>query len=318
VAEGAALKIAVVSIALNEAKFVERWAGSAADADLLVIGDTGSTDATVATAKDLGITVHEMFIRPWRFDTARNTLLALIPPDIDCVINLDLDEILVEGWRAQLEAAPRANRYSNDYVFSWTADGQPDIRFMADKVHSRFGWTWKHPCHESLYPVGDQGPTVPGGFAVHHHPDPGKSRGQYLELLALATAEDPANARMAHYYARELYFHGNWTSARKEFVRHLSLPDATWPAERAQSLRYIAKMDDYPERWLWKAVGEDLSRRDAMVDLVDLYVEQGRLLEAAGVARRALRIAESPGDYMTTLHAYDDGYLRSVIKKEHG
>ena len=37
------MKVAVYSIALNEAKFAERWADSAAEADYRVVADTGST-----------------------------------------------------------------------------------------------------------------------------------------------------------------------------------------------------------------------------------------------------------------------------------
>jgi glycosyltransferase involved in cell wall biosynthesis len=308
------MKIAVVSIALNEAHFLERWAKSAVDADLLVIGDTGSTDDTLAAAKDLGITTHSMVVKPWRFDMARNTLLALIPPDIDWVINLDVDEILVDGWRAKIEAAPKeAKRLSYQYVWSWLSEGKPDINFRADKVHTRFGWMWKHPCHEALYTTGDPSPTVYGDFEIHHHPDPKKSRGQYLDLLKLATKEDPSDDRMAHYYGREMYMQGDWNGARKELMRHLSLPKAVWRAERAQSLRYIAKMDNDPERWFWLAVAEDMARRDAMVDLVDLYMKNDQVIQAAGVAQRALMIRKNPGDYMTTAHAYDDAFLMHVI-----
>jgi hypothetical protein len=42
-----ALKIAVYTIALDEAAHVDRWADSAVDADLRIVGDTGSSDDTV-------------------------------------------------------------------------------------------------------------------------------------------------------------------------------------------------------------------------------------------------------------------------------
>jgi len=307
------MRIAVITIAKDEENFINRWADSAKDADLLVIGDTGSNDRTVETAESLGIIVHAIRIRPWRFDQARNSLLALIPEDVDIIINLDADEILSPGWREKLESAPPAERYSYSYTWSWTKDNQPDINFNADKCHSRFGWIWKHPCHEALYPTEGTPRTVLTDFEIHHHPDPKKSRKGYLELLELAVKEAPSDDRMAHYYGRELYLQGDWTKARVELTRHLALPTAVWPAERAQSLRFIAKMDINPERWFWKAIAEDMNRRDAMVDLVDLYMKEGMKREAAGLASRALRIAKNPGDYMTTQHAYDDDYLKKVI-----
>ena len=77
------MKIAVYTIALNEKKYVDPWYESAKNADYLLIADTGSTDGTVERARELGINVVPICIRPWRFDDARNASLAMIPEDID-------------------------------------------------------------------------------------------------------------------------------------------------------------------------------------------------------------------------------------------
>lgn len=66
------MRIAVVTIALNETRHVRRWAASAQDADMLIIGDTGSEDDTVEVAIDAGVIVHHLSVLPWRFDDARN------------------------------------------------------------------------------------------------------------------------------------------------------------------------------------------------------------------------------------------------------
>jgi len=97
------MKIAVYTIALNEQDFVQKWYDSAKEADYLLIADTGSTDNTKNFAKELGINVVEISIKPWRFDDARNASLAVIPSDIDYCIALDLDEVLLPGWREELE-----------------------------------------------------------------------------------------------------------------------------------------------------------------------------------------------------------------------
>lgn len=307
------MKVAVCTIALNEEQFVERWAESASDADVRLIADTGSTDSTVAAARGLGVTVPEIQIKPWRFDVARNTALSLLPADIDAVITVDMDEVLAPGWRERLEAAPRSRRYSYDYVWSWTADGQPDVQFRGDRCHSRFGWMWKHPVHEALAATGSDDPAIYAGFAIHHHPDNSKPRSQYLPLLQRAAQESPEDDRIAHYYARELFFVGDWDKARQEFMRHLRLKSATWAAERAQSYRYLAKMDDYPERWMLKAVAEDPTRRECWADLAYFYLQNGMRDEAAGVARRALRIPPSVSNYMTEQRARDDNALLAIV-----
>jgi len=85
------MKIAVYAISKNESQFVERFCQSAADADLILIADTGSTDNTRELAEQHGATVYDICISPWRFDKARDVALALIPRDIDLCISIDLD-----------------------------------------------------------------------------------------------------------------------------------------------------------------------------------------------------------------------------------
>jgi len=308
------VKIAVTSIMKDEPhEFVERWVKSAVDADVMMLADTGSTNGCADVARDLGVVVHDIRIRPWRFDLARNVAMALVPEDVDVIVKLDVDEVLADGWRDALEAAPRAARYSYQYVWNYDEHGNPDVQFMADHTHARWGWTWRHPVHEALEAApGVNAVAQPTDMVIEHRSDSSKSRSQYLPLLEQAVKEDPTDDRMAHYFARELFFRGDWVRARVEFTRHLMLPTSTWAPERAQSLRYLAKMDDYPERWLLRAVAEDPSRREAWVDLADLMTSQGETALAAAYAHRALSIVGRPGDYMTEAHAWDDTRLSEL------
>jgi len=308
------MKVVVSSIMLDEPlEFIERWAKSALDADEMVLVDTGSSPEQIGFARHLGITVHEIAVRPWRFDVARNTALALLPADADLVVKVDVDEVLLPGWRDAIEDAPPADRYSYEYIWNHRPDGEPDVVFAADHTHTRFNWQWRHPVHEALHFTGPNAPvTVHLPFTIEHLADDTKPRSQYLPLLAQAVAEAPDDDRMAHYYARELFFRGDWAGARAEFVRHLSLPTAVWAAERAQSYRYLAKMDDYPERWLLKAAAEDPGRREVWVGLADHWLAHDQKEQAAGYAARALLIRGRTGDYMSESHAWDDERLRLI------
>lgn len=320
------MRIAVATIMLDESARIPRWADSARDADVLLLGDTGSTDSSVLVALEQGVSVVQMHVDPWRFDTARNTLLAMTPRDVDVIITVDVDEVLVPGWREQLEAAaernPVARRYSYQYVWSWVEgrEGEePDVVFNADRCFSRAGWRWTGAVHEVLEPAAPMvwSASHPewAGFRIEHYPDDDKSRRSYLPLLQLAVKEEPHNPRQRFYLAREHYFVGQWAEARLTFMAFLGMPEATWAAERAEAYRYLAKMDDDPERWLLKAVAEDPARRDAVVDLVDLYVAQDRWVEAVGMAARALRVKARPGDYMSTARVWDDTRLQVIMDR---
>lgn len=313
------MRAIVTTIMKDEpAKFIKRWAASCEDADERVLVDTGSSNDAVQVARRLGVTVHEIAVDPWRFDRGRNEAMALLPDwDDGVVITLDTDEILAEGWREKLEAAatehPEAGQFSYRFIWSWTADGDPDVEFFANRCVRRHGWRWKGPCHEVLQPIGFQGPKAHAGFTIEHHPDTSKSRSSYLGLLELAVKEEPEDPRSAFYYGRELYFVGKWVEARAELVRFLQLPKATWPPERAAGWRLLAKMDYHPERWLLRAVAEDPTRRESWVALADHWMSDGSELAALGAAARALEITERQGDYLTDAASWDDARLRKFV-----
>ncbi len=297
------MKIAVYAIAKNEAKHVERWAASAQDADGIFLLDTGSDDDTVELARKAGVHVGSLSLSPWRFDVARNASLDLVPEDYDWCIALDLDEVLVTGWRAELERlAPEVTRARYQYTWSWEANGKPGLTYGGDKIHLRRGYVWKHPVHEVVTP---QGTEVQGwcGLEIHHFPDSSKSRGQYFPLLELAVAEDPEDDRNSHYLAREYYFNNMMEKAEAEFIRHLSLPKALWKPERAQSMRYLFKITGQVS-WLEDAIRECPDRREAWVDLAQYYYDQQEWAECLRAATSALRIKSRPLEYLTEAFAW--------------
>jgi glycosyltransferase involved in cell wall biosynthesis len=293
------MKIAVYTIAKDEEKHVERWAESAKDADYRFILDTGSTDKTVAKARKAGVQVAVATISPWRFDDARNAALALLPADTDMCIALDMDEILVKGWREELEKVkPETTRPRYQYTWSWNGD-KPGLQYGGDKIHKRHGYRWKHPVHEVI--VTDRSTEVQEwiGLEIHHHPDNAKSRGQYLPLLEVAVKEDPYDDRNAYYLAREYYFHGIIDKAIPEFSRHLSLPKAVWGPERAASYRYLAKCQPVmAEIHLQNAIKEAPGRREALVELSQFYYDNQQWGWCNDYANQAIEISKKPLDYL--------------------
>lgn len=301
------MKIAVYTIAKNEEQFVERWAESSKDADYRFILDTGSTDNTVARATALGIEVAVATINPWRFDDARNASLALLPADIDFCIALDMDEVLVEGWREHLEKVkPETTRPRYQYTWSWNGT-EPGLQYGADKIHKRHGYRWKHPVHEVV--VADRFPEVQEwiGLEIHHHPDNTKSRGQYFPLLELAVAEDPTDDRNQYYLAREYFLNRMYDKAFATFQNHLNNPKATWAPERASSWRYLAKCKpENAEEYLLNAISEAPNRREALVELGVYYYDHQMWEKALNFLKQAIAIEQKPLDYLCEEFAWRD------------
>lgn len=295
-------KVAIYAIALNEEQFVERWYESAKDADYILIADTGSTDRTVEIAEKLGINVVHIKVVPWRFDDARNASLAALPEDIDMCITLDLDEVITPNWREPLEDLWRrgVTRPKYKHVWAWSEDGTPAVEFAYDHIHTRKGYRWRHPVHEALFPYGiEEVQEYTSAIETHHHPDPTKSRAQYLPLLAMSVKEDPYSDRNAFYYARELFFYGQHEKASEEFQRHLKLPSATWAPERAASMRYLAKIDtENAPQWLMLAIKQAPGRREPIVELAMHYYNAQDWSQCYARAKESLEIVEKPLDYL--------------------
>jgi len=286
------MKIAVYAISKNEEQFVQRFCDSAKNADYVVIADTGSTDNTVAKAKECGAIVHNIYVNPWRFDIARDAALTLVPADADVCISLDLDEELQEGWREEIERVWKEDTTRLRYKFDW---GQ-GIAFFYEKIHHRKGYHWHHPCHE--YPVPDHRTKEVWAHTdmllVVHKPDPTKSRGQYLDLLELAVKEDPRCPRNAFYYARELTFYGKWLEAVHALNKYLEMPEANWQNERCYAMRLLGKsyeaLGQDGTAWFRKASIEAPNTREPWVELAESYYRRSMWEECKDAALNALKI----------------------------
>ena len=305
------MKVAVYSIAKNEEQFVAKWIESAKDADMILLADTGSSDNTVQVAKDLGATVIEIEVKPWRFDTARNKSLDAIPQDYDYCIALDLDEVLVPGWRKQLELMHHlgVERPRYKYVWSWNPDGSEGLVYGGDKIHARKYYTWKHPVHEVLKPTKHGEYAMWSEIEIHHHPDTSKPRSQYLPLLELSVKEDPHDDRNAHYYARELLMYGEKDKALVEFKRHLALPKARWKPERANSYRYMSQCvsdKDEIESYLFQCIAEYPAGREGWVALARHYYTVEDWHGCYFAAKKAMMITEKPLEYFNESWAWDE------------
>lgn len=306
------MKIIIYAICKNEAQFAERFMASCAGADGVFVLDTGSTDGTPERLRELGAVVREQVIDPWRFDAARNASLEMLPEGADVCVCLDLDEVLCDGWREALEAAwaPGITRARYTYVWSHMPDGSDGVVFYGEKIHARHGYCWTHPVHEVLKAEGEEYLITISGLRVEHWPDDTKSRRQYLPLLELSVAEEPDDDRNMHYLGREYMFHGRWGDAIATLMRHLAMPTATWAAERAASMRYIARccdaLGDYKSAvyWLERANDEAPRQREAAYALAMLYYRRGDWARCRYWALRTLDIKQRDNNYMTEPEAW--------------
>lgn len=288
---------------------------SAKSADSVFVLDTGSTDHTVQALRDLGATVETAEICPWRFDHARN-LADRMAPLCDVVFSLDLDEIIVEpDWLERIKSRWQDhNRGRYKYVWSKRPDGTDGNPFFYEKIYRPDQYEWHLPCHEDLRrktPGEDRWCDI--DITVEHYPDGTKSRGNYLPLLALSAEENPNDPRVQHYYARELFFRGQWEEARRALERYLSMRCGAWNDERCISMSQLAHCHENlgdsceAERWHLRACAEAPHLREPFIEASKFYNARNQFPMGYALAKRALMLSTRPASYVTTPYAWNEG-----------
>ena len=299
------MKIAVYTISKNEEKHVERWYNSTKEADFHLLADTGSTDRTVEIARNLGITVYEVSVVPFRFDDARNASLALLPADFDYCIALDVDEVLTPGWRQVLEKAHAEgiDRPSYRRIEAFHPDGSVASEFDGFKVHRRRGIRWKDPIHEvpEWYEDREEIKQRVEGFETHHLQDKEKSRAQYLPMLEAAAKENP-DARNLYYLGREQSYHNQLDKSAENLKRYLEL--SIFPQERSAACRILSKCEpENAEEWLTKGT-EEYACRESILALANYYYVNREWDVCLLVAKKALEYDKKPMSFLSESWAW--------------
>ena len=307
------MKVCVYAISKNEEKFVSRWVSSMKEADEIYVLDTGSTDQTVSLLQELGVTVVEKKIEPWRFDVARNESLKLVPMDCDICVCTDLDEVFDPGWRDKIEACWKSDTTRCQYTYYWSLDkdNNPIVSFYLNQVHARVGYTWTHPVHEVLSYDGVEKIALCPEVILRHYPDLEKSRSSYLPLLELSVLEDPDDDRNMHYLGREYMYYEMWDKAIETLKKHLLLPRAVWKDERAASMRFIGRcykrLKQYDEARCWYdlAIKEAPHLRDALVEKALMEYELENYEAVEDLCFRALEIKNHEQTYINEPFSWD-------------
>ena len=313
------MKVCVYAISKNEERFVKRWYEGVKEADEVYVLDTGSTDNTVKLLKECGVIVKKKIIKPWRFDSARNLSLDMVPLDTDICVCVDLDEVMEKGWRGRLEKIWNKDITRIYYTYNWKiVDNVPVVSYYSDKIHKRKGYKWVHPVHETLSYEGEEVKVLEETIIVNHYPDENKSRSSYLPLLELSVKEDPFDDRNMHYLGREYMYYGRWNDAIDTLIKHLNLKKATWKDERCASMRFIGRCylklnrELEAEMWYKKAILEAPHLREPYAELGLFYYDKGDYKEALKLFFKAYNIKQGYKSYITEYFT-TDFYLLDVL-----
>lgn len=229
--------------------------------DEIIVVDTGSQDATVQRAQDLGAQVYAF---PWVEDFAKARNFSFSKATQQYCLWLDADDVLTpqdrEGF-AQLKATlpPHIDVVMLPYHIAFDAEGRPTFTYYRERLIRRLaGLRWQGAVHEAIAPVGNV--LYYDKTAVTHqklHPsDPHRNLRILEQQLAQGRALSP---REQFYYARELDAHGRQEEAA-----------ALWEAFLAEGQGWVE------------------NKREACRDLSACYLRMGQKEKAFAALTREL------------------------------
>jgi tetratricopeptide (TPR) repeat protein len=316
---GHMLKVAVYAIAKNEEANAAEWFENMKRADGVFVLVNDTQDRTAEILSDLGATVKALSLEEClEFDAffesdgnhypnngvLRNAALDMIPRDYDIFVPVDLDDRWrCDDWVDHLRQA--WSEGSGLCCYKYVYDCEQNVSYTHDRIHSRNGWLWTGYAHEWLTgPASKRNAVRLPDDVYQYAAGPHRNGDLCLPQLRKQAADMPDDARTAHYYGRQLMYEYHLNEAIAELKRHLSLPTATWGAERAASCRYISscyqRLDNATAAWEWanKAVAEDDTLREPWIEAMRCCALLGNPHGVIFYGRGALAIEKHSGDYI--------------------
>lgn len=225
--------LSVAMIARDEEQHIWRSLASVKGvADEIIVVDTGSRDATVATARAYGAQVCH---RTWDddFSAARNAAVArcagrwILWLDADEEVYLE-DPQAFRAWLAEQDQAVAAlvEIRNLEDTGLWAAEGARGILNQGSVRLARNlpGLQFRGRVHEDWLPsVSDRGPLVYSPLVLYHygylkqsHEAKAKAE-RNLRLIERAVREAPHDGRMRFYLGLERFRRGDYEDALKQF-----------------------------------------------------------------------------------------------------
>jgi hypothetical protein len=305
------MKIALSTISKNESKNVKAFVESCEGADLISVLDTGSSDDTVALLQRYGAYAGTKTFTPFDFGKARNEALAMLPPDIDWVVSIDLDERLNKGWRKELEETINQNADAEMVNYWYIGDNTGGN--WRSKIFKRQGFTWQNPIHEIPFPTDLHQPRMIStkGIVVTHLQHGTRD---YEPQLNDYINKNPGNYTAYVQRAHERLKKQNWDGAIEDLYKSIELSRADTskcPIKDCQKCVYesgtramafidTAKcklMKQEPPKVvhaeLLKAVAEEPNMRECWIYLADAWLSIGQPLHAKACAQTGKTITEN-------------------------
>lgn len=234
--------LSLAMIVKNEEKtLAAALAGVKNSVDEIIIADTGSTDGTVATAREF---TDKIYSFEWCDDFAAARNFSFSKATCEYIMWLDADDVITEENARRLDAlrgrlsAEKPDTVMCRYETSFDAKGRATYSYLRERIVKRTTMPpWEGFIHECIAPYGK---IVYSKFTVRHAGG-GKQRGRrnldiYQKHVSSGAALDP---RQKFYYGRELYSNRLYTEACG--VLKEAVEGDGWDVNRIEASKVLAE-----------------------------------------------------------------------------
>ena len=308
------MKIVVYAICKNESKFVNRWVNSMQEADEIYVLDTGSTDDTKEKLEKLGVIVKTVIIEPFRFDTARNLALEMLPQDTTLCVATNLDEVFNPGWRKELEKNYHGEtKVIYNYNSMAYQNNIPINNFYLDRIHTRNDYKWTSPIHEVLTNINqNETKVLISSITLNYYLNDKRKPENYLKLLELRNEEKPNDLNTFYYLGKEYMENNNYQEAILNLTKYLKLSNKIETSKRASAMRFIGRcyrnLEYFDDSIMWykKSLQEASYIRDSYIELAFLYYELKDYKKMYTYLKQALKIKKPKTNYQNEIFSWNE------------
>ena len=229
-------------------------------------------------------------------------------------ISLDMDEVLVPGWRKALESMESdVTQVAYRYTWSWRdpkSRTQAQTVYITNKVHARHGYRWKYIVHEMPFPDRNDlhKSAYSEDFEIHHYSDIERSSTRYNQMIEDTLNENKEEKRY-WVYQYECQLSENIEKAQNVIFEYLKKFKGDLSNEEIAKAYHALFMSNSVKyyKMLKKAHKLVPHIRDYVVDIAIVQFNRGHIRRARKYANMALDITTRKLD--TSYREYVWGYL---------
>ena len=220
------ISISLCMIVKNEEDVLKRCLDSVKTVvDEIIIVDTGSTDSTKKIAKEFTDKIYHF---NWIDDFAKARNYSFSKATKDYILWLDADDVILEKDIKLLnELKENLNKNTDIVMMKYnigTNDNNTALTYYRERLIKNYkNYKWIGRIHEVIPPTGN---VIYSDVAITHKKikqnDPNRNLRIFEKMI---TDNIDLDTRQKFYYAREVYYSGNYTKAIEKFNEFLNQDD---------------------------------------------------------------------------------------------